>query len=64
MEEFLKKLYDNHPFKRVEKMLTGRDALVLNAENKDMGAGLEHTRKLLESGEFEMGPTGLRRIPK
>jgi len=34
MEEFLKKLYDNHPLTRVEKMLTGRDALVLNAENK------------------------------
>jgi len=37
---------------------------ILSAENKDMDAGRLHTRKLLESGEFEMGPTGLRRIPK
>ena len=37
---------------------------ILNAQNKDMDAGLKNTIKLLESGEYEISPTGLRRIPK
>ena len=48
---------------------TYHSAQILNTENKDMGAGHEYTRKLLESGEFEKikdmyGNIGLRRIPK
>tara|TARA_R100001244_G_scaffold16580_1_gene17952 strand:+ start:348 stop:908 length:561 start_codon:yes stop_codon:yes gene_type:complete len=49
--------------KRIKARVYGADK-ILNAENKNMVAGIEHTKKLLESGEFEMGPTGLRRIPK
>lgn len=37
---------------------------ILNAENEKMAGGIKHTKKLLESGKYEMGPTGLRRIPK
>ena len=49
--------------KRIKAKVYAADK-ILSAENKDMDAGRLHTRKLLESGEFEMGPTGLRRIPK
>ena len=49
--------------KRIKAKVYAADK-ILNAENKKMVEGIEHTRKLLESGEYEMGPTGLRKIPK
>ena len=59
---------ENKFLKRELRKVSKRNK-ILNTENKDMGAGHEYTRKLLESGEFEKikdmyGNIGLRRIPK
>jgi len=54
---------ENKFLKRELRKVSKRNK-ILNAENKDMDAGLKNTIKLLESGQYEMGPAGLRKIPK
>ena len=54
---------ENKFLKRELRKVSRRNK-ILNAENKDMDAGLKNTIKLLESGQYEMGPAGLRKIPK
>jgi len=67
--KFFKNVYktgkrtENKKQKRIKTKTYAADK-VLDAEHDKEVEGRLHTKKLLESGEFEMGPTGLRRIPK
>ena len=49
--------------KRIKARVYAADK-ILKASNEMMAGGEEHTKKLLESGEWEKTSSGLRKIPK
>ena len=49
--------------KRIKAKVYAADK-ILKASNEMMARGKEHTKRLLESKEYEKGPAGPRKIPK